>query len=84
MSDADADTPTTFGARLRAARHQTGLSQSRLAQRAGLSPSHLGNLERGRRQPRLPTLLALADALGVPPSQLLPLLFLLMYSILRE
>lgn len=47
--------------------HQPRLSQEALARAAGISTSHLVDLERGREaNPRLQTMKAIADALGVP------------------
>ena len=60
-----------FGANLRAERERRNLSQERLAFRARLHPTQVSLLERGRREPRLTTLLKLARALDVPLSALL-------------
>jgi transcriptional regulator with XRE-family HTH domain len=58
--------PETFGARLRALREGRGLSQQRLADRAGLSgKSFIWELESGRFQPGWKVACALADALRV-------------------
>ena len=52
--------------RLRERRQQQGLSQSALAQRAGVSPRLISDLEAGRQQTTSPQKLqALATALGV-------------------
>jgi transcriptional regulator with XRE-family HTH domain len=57
--------PETFGERLRALREGRGLSQQRLADRAGLSgKSFLWELEVGRFLPGWKVACALADALG--------------------
>lgn len=62
-----------FTARLRAERERAGLTQAELADRAGLSVTMVQNLERPSYagNPRLSTLLALSDALGVQPVSLL-------------
>jgi len=59
-----------FGRHLRQVRHERGLSQTQLAQRAGLHSSEIGRLEHGRRDPRLQTIVTLAAALGVPVARL--------------
>jgi putative transcriptional regulator len=53
-------------------RYAAGLTQSELAKRAGISRPALVNIERGRAHPRLLTIRALADALGVDPDELFP------------
>jgi transcriptional regulator with XRE-family HTH domain len=42
----------TFGLLLKRHRHAAGMTQEELAERAGLSPRAVGDLERGVRQPR--------------------------------
>jgi transcriptional regulator with XRE-family HTH domain len=60
------DAPIPFGDCLRRWRKAAGLSQSELADRAGLSVRGLNDLERGaRKTPRRETVLLLADALGL-------------------
>jgi len=54
-----------FAERLRQARTQTGLSQSQLASRAGVSHSEIYRLEAGTREPRLGTVSELARGLGL-------------------
>ena len=56
--------PTAFGAVLRRLRTAAALSQVALAERAGLSPRGISDLERGaRRTPHPATVGMLADAL---------------------
>ncbi|MDQ2669680.1 MAG: helix-turn-helix domain-containing protein, partial [Gemmatimonadota bacterium] len=56
----------TFGERLRRHRETAGLSQERLAERAGMSANAVGALERGERtRPYPDTVRRLADALGL-------------------
>jgi predicted ATPase/DNA-binding XRE family transcriptional regulator len=63
------DEPTTFGAVLRQLRTAAALSQEALAERAGLSPRGVSDLERGaRRTPHLATVGLLADALNLGPA----------------
>lgn len=57
-----------FGARLRELREENSverLSQRELARRTGLSPTTISELEDGRHEPRLGTLLVLAEGLAV-------------------
>jgi len=51
---------------LRAARRRRGISQSELAEQAGLSQGYLSDLESGRRTGTAETLQALSRILGVP------------------
>lgn len=60
-----------FGRALRRLRRERDLSQEALARQAGLAPQHVSELERGRKEPRLTTLVQLADALGMPLAELL-------------
>ena len=62
---------TSIGARIRTARRERGFTQEGLAERAGISASFLAQIERGRKWPGVQTMLAIAGALGVGPSQLL-------------
>jgi len=59
-----------FAQVLRDLRRSKGLSQERLALEAGLDRSFVSLLERGRRQPTLKTLFAIADVLHVPPHEI--------------
>lgn len=59
-----------FGARVRALRTAGGLSQEALADRAGIHRTYVSDLERGARNVGLDNIIAIADALGVPPAQL--------------
>ena len=60
-----------FGQRLRELRHEKGLSQEELALQCGLDRSYVGQIERGERNLSLENIHKLADALGVPASELL-------------
>jgi ribosome-binding protein aMBF1 (putative translation factor) len=60
-----------FGKRLRAERERRNVSLEGLALLANVHRTHLGALERGKRDPRLTMLLILADALEVAPGALL-------------
>jgi transcriptional regulator with XRE-family HTH domain len=55
-----------FGANVRRLRRAgDGFSQEALAERAGLHRTEIGKIEQGNVEPRLSTLVILADALGV-------------------
>lgn len=54
-----------FGKKVRSLRQGKGMSQEELAFKAGLSPAHLGQIERAQKKPTLETIGRLADALGV-------------------
>lgn len=56
---------------IREVRRQAGVSQAELARRVGLDQSGVSRLERGKRPVTLPTLRAVARALGVPVTALL-------------
>jgi transcriptional regulator with XRE-family HTH domain len=55
---------SAFSTILRQLRAERGLNQSRLAERANLSHSHVSRLESGDRQPSRPVVSDLAAALG--------------------
>ena len=59
-------TPDTLGQRLRARRTELGLTLANVAERAGLSLPYVSNLERGRGNPTMDVLRALANALDTP------------------
>jgi transcriptional regulator with XRE-family HTH domain len=56
---------TDFGDALRAARKRVGWSQSELAQRSGVHLNTVSQVERGSADPRLSTLQALGNTLGL-------------------
>jgi transcriptional regulator with XRE-family HTH domain len=60
-----------FGRRVFMARRRAGLSQEILAIFAGLHRTEIGLIERGRREPKLITILKLVRGLGVEPNDLL-------------
>jgi transcriptional regulator with XRE-family HTH domain len=60
-----------FGARMRELRAARGFSQDELAHRTDVHPTAVGRLERGVREPRLSTILRIAEGLGVAPGELL-------------
>jgi transcriptional regulator with XRE-family HTH domain len=62
-----------FGRTLRRARRERDLSQEALADAAGLGAKHVSEIERANRDPRLTTILKLADALGLRAGELIAL-----------
>jgi transcriptional regulator with XRE-family HTH domain len=60
-----------FGDVLKTMREKAGLSQSQLAERAGIPVQSIQNWEQGHRVPRSAVLLTLARAVGVPVEKLL-------------
>jgi len=55
-----------YGRAIRLARAIAGVSQKRLAALAGLDPSHISLVEKGKRTPSISALERVAKALGVP------------------
>lgn len=64
-------TAARFADNLKQARARSGLSQTQLANAAGISHSEIYRLEAGTREPRLGTLLNLGNALGIEGADLL-------------
>jgi transcriptional regulator with XRE-family HTH domain len=60
-----------FTANLRRARNERGLSQEAVGDRAGMTQSQYGRIERGEVDPSIKTLARLATALEVAASDLL-------------
>jgi len=59
------------GANVRRLRRTANMSQTVLAERAGLSPAYVSMMERGHASPGLETLAALAHALNTSPVDIL-------------
>lgn len=59
-----------FGANLRRARREAGLSQEEAAVRGSIHRTEIGLLERGERMPRIDTAIKMAGAVGVAPAKL--------------
>src|SRR5690348_3853299 len=59
-----------LGSVLRSRRAAAGRTLSQIAAEAGLSPAHLSEVERGRKEVSTEKLLAVAHALGVPPAEI--------------
>jgi transcriptional regulator with XRE-family HTH domain len=67
------DARRVFGINVANARSQRGISQTQLAallEETGVSQSYISQLEAGKRNPKLETIVALAIALNVPVEQL--------------
>jgi len=60
-----------IGRNLKAARVRRLLTQEELAEKAGVSPSTIVNIERDQTVPHFSTIRKLADALDVDPTSLL-------------
>jgi len=65
------DPRAVFGKHVRKLRLQLGLSQEKLAERAGLHRNYVGGVERGERNIALLNIVALARALQVKTSKLM-------------
>lgn len=63
--------PDQIGARLRVERTRRGLSQRKLAQLVGVSPSLISQMESGKVQPSVATLFAIVTELGLSIDQLI-------------
>lgn len=70
MTAADASTLIAFGRRLRVVRNGLGISQEALADLANLDRTYISLLERGKRNPSLVCVAALARAMEVTVSEL--------------
>lgn len=60
-----------FGARLRSIRQQRNLSQEELAFQCNMQASHIGQIERGQKNPTLDTLIKISNGLDMPLTELL-------------
>ncbi len=61
---------STIGERLRRARKARTVTQVELAERTGVAHSTVVRIERGQTKPRIETVWAFAEALGVDPKWL--------------
>ena len=59
-----------LGEKVRALRHERGLTQEALAETLDLSVAYVSLIERGGRNPPYTTVVAIARALGVAPSRI--------------
>ncbi len=60
----------SLGTRIMQVRTQRGLTQRQLSERTGIAGSYLSRIENRRLEPRPKTLRKIADALGIPVSEL--------------
>ncbi|MEE0859151.1 MAG: helix-turn-helix transcriptional regulator [Acutalibacteraceae bacterium] len=60
-----------FGARLKNIRQQRNLSQEELAFQCNMQASHIGQIERGQKNPTLDTLIKISNGLDMPLTELL-------------
>ena len=60
-----------FGTRLRAFRKEKGRTIEQLAERVGLSPNYLGDIERGKKLPSMATFIRLVNELDISADELL-------------
>jgi len=60
-----------FGKSLRSYRESAGISQEKLAVRAGIHRTYVGDVERGERNLGLVNMQRLANALGVPLAKII-------------
>jgi len=64
------DVKPIFGQVIQELRRQRGLSQEELGFESGLHRTYVSLLERGKRSPTLTTLIQLATALNIQPSEI--------------
>ncbi len=60
-----------FGLRLKKIRRDKNLTQESVAEKAGLHPTYIGQIERGVRNPSLVNINKIAKALSVPVSKIM-------------
>jgi transcriptional regulator with XRE-family HTH domain len=60
-----------FGRAIKRFRAERGISQEQLGFDSGLHRTYVGGIERGERNPSLANIIRIAEALGVPASELI-------------
>ena len=60
-----------FGRAIKQLRVVRGISQEQLGYDSGLHRTYVGGIERGERNPSLANIIRIAEALGVPASELM-------------
>ena len=68
--EAEIEIRCRFGRAITRRRHELGLSQEELAERAGLHRTYVGDIEQGKRNPSLVNIEKLAHALALSLSEL--------------
>lgn len=63
-----------FGAVIGRLRTEKGISQERFSAMAGIARSHLAMLENGKKTARLDTFFQIAEALEIPPDELMKMI----------
>ena len=69
MQQCEDEVVRAFARDLLRRREAEGLTLEELAERAGLTPNYIGNIENGQRDPSLSTVLKLASALRIEPGE---------------
>lgn len=62
------------GPAIRELRKALGIPQAELAKRSGISPSHMNKIEHGVESPKFETAVRIAQALGVAPDVIAPVI----------
>lgn len=62
---------TAVGKRIQSARRRIGMTQTELADRLGMTPKYISNIECGSKIPRLETFVTIANLLGSDANTLL-------------
>lgn len=65
--------PVIFGIKLKQYREERGYRLKEFAERAGISPSYLTEIEKGKKYPKTEKILMIAEALAVPYDELVSL-----------
>lgn len=65
------DIAVCFGEKVRKLRHIKSISQEELAALAGVHRTYIGMVERGEKNVTIVTMFRLAEALGIPPAELI-------------
>jgi transcriptional regulator with XRE-family HTH domain len=71
MRSKDTDPRLMFGTAVRRLRRRKGISQEKLAELAGIHRTYMGDVERGTRNLALVNMTRIANALGLPLSELI-------------
>ncbi|MBE6557404.1 MAG: helix-turn-helix transcriptional regulator [Ruminococcaceae bacterium] len=66
--------PRKIGKIIQICREERGLSQEIVSGLAGIGRTHLSAIECGKRKPTLETFFKIADALDIPPNELIKMI----------